>query len=214
MVCVFCRGKKPQKCVTFFLWPRFLCVPDQLEDLGFSCLCNNEVVAMLKFNKCATVLCLVAQSHPTLCDLMDCSLPGFSVRGDSPGKNTGVGGHALLQGTFPTQGSKLGLLHCRQILYCLGHQEAHKYRNKCANHSEYFWQIHPYYLLIPQGLLPQLLPKAVVIPTPEVNFEHFGKYMSVKEVTVIEVLVIHVNWCHCIEHFNLYSFKKHVCQRN
>ena len=27
---------------------------------------------------------------------MDCSLPGFSVRGDSPGKNTGVGGHALL----------------------------------------------------------------------------------------------------------------------
>ena len=24
---------------------------------------------------------------------------------DSPGKNTGVGGHALLQGVFPTQGS-------------------------------------------------------------------------------------------------------------
>ena len=28
---------------------------------------------------------------------MDCSLPGFSVHGDSPGKNTGVGSHALLQ---------------------------------------------------------------------------------------------------------------------
>ena len=36
------------------------------------------------------VLCLVAQSCPTLCDPMDCSPPGFSVRGGSPGKNTGV----------------------------------------------------------------------------------------------------------------------------
>ena len=39
------------------------------------------------------------------------------------GKNTRVGCHALLQGTFPTQGSNLCLLHCRQILYCLSHQE-------------------------------------------------------------------------------------------
>ena len=37
-------------------------------------------------------------------------------------KNTGVGSHSLLQGIFPTQGSNLGLLHCRQILYCLSHQ--------------------------------------------------------------------------------------------
>ena len=40
---------------------------------------------------------------------MDCSLPGSSVHGDSPGKNTGVSCHALLQGIFPTQGSKPGL---------------------------------------------------------------------------------------------------------
>ena len=30
--------------------------------------------------------------------------------------STGMGCHALLQGIFPTQGSNLGLLHCRQIL--------------------------------------------------------------------------------------------------
>ena len=36
---------------------------------------------------------------------------------DSPGKNTGVGCHFLLQGIFPTQGLSPGLLHCRQILY-------------------------------------------------------------------------------------------------
>ena len=41
---------------------------------------------------------------------------------DSPGKNTGVGCHALLQEIFPTQGSNLGLSHCRQILYHLSHQ--------------------------------------------------------------------------------------------
>ena len=35
---------------------------------------------------------------------------------DSPGKNTGVGCHALLQGIFPTQGSNPDLQHCRQIL--------------------------------------------------------------------------------------------------
>ena len=35
---------------------------------------------------------------------------------NSPGQNTGEGCHFLLQGIFPTQGSKPGLLHCRQIL--------------------------------------------------------------------------------------------------
>ena len=34
---------------------------------------------------------------------IDCSLPGSSVHGDSPGKNTGVSCHALFQGIFPTQ---------------------------------------------------------------------------------------------------------------
>ena len=60
-------------------------------------------------------LCLVAQSCPTPCDPMDCSLPGSSVYGGSPGKNTGVGCGALLQGIFPIQESNPGLLHCRQI---------------------------------------------------------------------------------------------------
>ena len=41
---------------------------------------------------------------------------------NSPGKNTGGGCHFLLQGIFPTQGLNLGLLHYRQILYCLSHQ--------------------------------------------------------------------------------------------
>ena len=39
-----------------------------------------------------------------------------------PGKGTGVGCYFLLQRIFPTQGSKPGLPHCRQMLYHLSHQ--------------------------------------------------------------------------------------------
>ena len=41
---------------------------------------------------------------------------------NSPGKNTGVSNHSLLQGIFLTQGLNLDLMHCRQILYCLSHK--------------------------------------------------------------------------------------------
>ena len=44
---------------------------------------------------------------------------------DFPGKSTGVCCHFLLQGVFLTQGSNLDLLHCKQMLYCLSHQEVH-----------------------------------------------------------------------------------------
>ena len=68
------------------------------------------------------VLCLVAKLCPTLCNPLVGSLPGSSVHGDSQGKNTRVGCHALLQGLFPTQGSNPSLPHCKQILYLLSHQ--------------------------------------------------------------------------------------------
>ena len=61
------------------------------------------------------------QSCLTLCNHMDCSLP-ILCPWDSPDKNTGVGCCALLQGIFSTQGANPGLLHCRWILYRMGHQ--------------------------------------------------------------------------------------------
>ena len=69
-----------------------------------------------------SVLYLVVLLYLTLCNFMDYSLPGSSVRGDSPGKNTRLGCHALLQGIFPTQRLNSGFPHCRQILYRLSHQ--------------------------------------------------------------------------------------------
>ena len=73
---------------------------------------------------CWAVLCLFTLSFLTLWKTMDCSPPGSSVHGDSPGRNTGVGFHALRQGIFPTQGLNLDLPHCRWILYCLSHQKS------------------------------------------------------------------------------------------
>ena len=75
------------------------------------------------------LLCLVAWSYQTL---RVCSLAGSSVCGDSPGKNTGVGCHALFQGIFPTQGWNPGLLHCRKILYHLSHQGSSRILERVA----------------------------------------------------------------------------------
>ena len=69
-----------------------------------------------KYNKV-----FITQLCPTVCRPVDYSPRGSSVW-DSPGKHTGVDCHSLVQGIFPTQGLNPGLLHCRQILYCLSHQ--------------------------------------------------------------------------------------------
>ena len=86
---------------------------------------NGRVLGFMKCFMGCVCECVVAQSCPTLFNSMECSQPGSSGHGDSPGKNAGVGCHALLQGIFLTQGSQphlLYLLHCRQILYILSHQ--------------------------------------------------------------------------------------------
>ena len=72
------------------------------------------------------VLRVVAQPCLTLCNPTDCSPPGSSVHEDSPGQNTGVGSHALLQGIFPTQESN-ELPYCKQTLYHLSHQGSPKF---------------------------------------------------------------------------------------
>ena len=67
-------------------------------------------------------------SWAVLCSVLSNSLRSHGLQPvrlpcpwDSPGKNTGLVCYFLFQGIFPTQGLNLGLLHCRQILYCLSH---------------------------------------------------------------------------------------------
>ena len=90
--------------------PQNLCKEVSLFYLGQ--LCNRDHCNGV----CSCKVSLVASYS---CDPTDCSTPGSFVHGDSPGKNTGMGCHALLQGIFPTQGLNPGFLHCRQILYHL-----------------------------------------------------------------------------------------------
>ena len=62
---------------------------------------------------------------------MDYNPPGSPVHGNSPGKNIGVGCHALLQGNLPNPGVEprsSGFLHCRWILYHLSHLGIDKLR--------------------------------------------------------------------------------------
>ena len=89
-----------------------------IQKLGRGCVCVCVCV-------CACVCVLVrilTQLCLTLCNPVVGSLPGSSVWGIFPGKNTGVGCHFLHQGIFQTQGSNLGLLHCRQIRHRLSNQ--------------------------------------------------------------------------------------------
>ena len=57
---------------------------------------------------------------------------------ESPGKNTGVGCHSILQRIFPTQAENPGLPHCRKILYHLSHQESVKSSMEIAYYAQTF----------------------------------------------------------------------------
>ena len=78
--------------------------------------------------KCiCAVLCLLAQSCPTLATPWTVAHQASLSMGIFQEKYTGEGCHALFQGTFPTQGSNPGLLHCRHTLYHLSHQGREMY---------------------------------------------------------------------------------------
>ena len=83
---------------------------------------GHGALSTSKHHLFCAVLCLISRLCLTLRKPVDCSPPGSSVRGDSPGKNTGVGCHALLQRIFPPQGSNPGPRQCRRLLYHPSHQ--------------------------------------------------------------------------------------------
>ena len=84
--------------------------------------CSSHPTAYLEHSLPLITALLRACAKSLQLSLTLCSLPGSSGHRDSQGKNTGVGCHFLLQGIFPPQGSNLGLLHWRQMLYLLSHR--------------------------------------------------------------------------------------------
>ena len=67
------------------------------------------------------VVVLVTKLCPTLCDPVDCILPGSYCPWDFPEKNPGMGCHFLLLGICPTQGQNPGLLHWQEDSLPLSH---------------------------------------------------------------------------------------------
>ena len=72
------------------------------------------------------------QSGNESCSVMSNTLKSHGL--NSPGQNTGVGSLSLLQGIFQTQGSNLGLPHCRGILYQLRHKGSPRTLDWVAHH--------------------------------------------------------------------------------
>ena len=98
--------------------------------LGVGCKAWDDYILCIQFKDLQCIVACVhvksLQSCPTLCDHLDCSLSG-SPAWNSPGKNTRVDSHSLLQGIFLTPGSNPGLPHCGRILHQLSHQGSLRY---------------------------------------------------------------------------------------
>ena len=121
------------------------------------------------------------QSCPTLCNPIDCSPPGSSVHGDSPGKNIGVGCPALLQGIFLIQGSNpylLCLLYYRWILYLWANERLDIINNSGKLISRVLIQrdskvILTFFLVLPLNI--RLLFKYVGLKIPRLWGEGWGR---------------------------------------
>ena len=99
-------------------WEFYFAIVLIFEKLGnLICSMNLPCYLSISFVNC---VCVKSLSHVQLFVTPVVHRAPLSM--DSPGKNTGVGCHFLLQGIFPTQGWNPSLLHCRQTLYPLSHQ--------------------------------------------------------------------------------------------
>ena len=96
----------------------------QCASTSFSPVITSQYYIMLEICKCdcAMLSCLVCVQLFATPWTVARQGWDFLCLWDFPGKNTGVGCHALLQGIFPTQGLNPSLPHCRQILNCLSHR--------------------------------------------------------------------------------------------
>ena len=120
----------------------------------------------------------MAQSCPNLLRPHGLSPTRLLCPWDSPGKNTGVDCHSLLQGVLLIQGSNLGLLHCRQILYHLN-SELMQIPHEAQASRVRLSQMRAMRHLLPRSLYPWLKSNLLQIQTqiwlsPSSQFWHGG----------------------------------------
>ena len=80
-----------------------------IQDYSYSIACNSNLVMKVKVK--------VAQSCPTLCNTMDCTVHGILWA-----RILEWVANSLLLGIFPTEGLNQDLPYCKQILYQLSYQ--------------------------------------------------------------------------------------------
>ena len=104
------------------------------------CLPKQEWVKVTQFCLpfCDPMGCIVHWNSPG----QNTGVGSLIVHWNSPGQNTGVGSLSLLQGTFPAQGSNLGLLRRGQILYQLSYKGSPRILEWAA-HSFSSWSSQP-----------------------------------------------------------------------
>ena len=134
------------------------------------------------------------------------------VHQNSPGKNTRVGCHSLLQGIFPTQGLNPGPLHCRQILYHLSHQG-----NPIAcftsrpslifqTQSDFWGHL---FCFEPLSLFPlfswrenpfRISETLSYYPYQGVQNKHFytNRKTDLEKVNYLEIIISHIYWAHLV----------------
>ena len=97
---------------------------------------------------------------------------------NSPGKNTGVGSHTLLQGISPTQRLNLDFLHFRQILYHLSHQGRLKFMYSVIKQSS--TKIYGILLVIALNLYIHLKRINIFIIV-RLSIQNYGVFLFLQE---------------------------------
>ena len=138
--------------------------------------------------ECYYVLYLVAQSSPTLCNLMDYSPQDSSVLGDSTSKNAGVVAMPSSREYSQNQGWNPGLLYCRWILYLLSYQGKAKYRSFLFSSVSTFTQFR--YIA---GNILSVFP-ILLVKTPHLRLQMNSSiseilYMSFRQQVVLVTLL-------------------------
>ena len=89
--------------------------------LSFKNFWEIGLLGKYKWNICTHARTTERESRSVMSDYLQPH--GLYSPWNSPGQNTGVGSHSLLQEIFPNQGSNPGLPHFGWILYQLSYQE-------------------------------------------------------------------------------------------
>ena len=82
---------------------------------------HEVITALILINNKVKVK--VTQLYPTLCDPLDYNLPGSSLHGIVQARVLEWIAIPFSRGSAQPRDRIQDLLHCRQILYCLGHKK-------------------------------------------------------------------------------------------